>query len=228
MRSDRSTSVWLKLKRLFQQRSQRMTRHHRSTLRVEELEERLTPDDKSASALGIDARDLRLLDGITVLTGQGISIAQVEGERPGLTGYDTIKNLLHPDVTPTDVFLETVRSLKNKDIADHPLNVAGIMIADGPTDKGVAPNAALYSAAFTGAKGVQLQRKVATAAQHAVLANNAVATNISHGFILPPGAKPDGRNLLTTFIDWSAQAHDTLYVVAGNEFGHRAPIPTDE
>jgi hypothetical protein len=36
----------------------------------------------------------------------------------------------------------------------------------------------------------------------------------------------NGDQLLTLFVDWSARAHDILYVVAGNE-GTMIPVPTD-
>src|SRR5262245_22233533 len=72
---------------------------YRFVPRLESLEQRIVLDDSSAGAGGILARNLTLADGVTILTGNGIAIGQVEPERPGKPGYDSPANY-NPDVRP--------------------------------------------------------------------------------------------------------------------------------
>lgn len=66
------------------------------------LEDRLTLDAYSADYQGIDARQLHSTVS-PFLTGDFISIGQVELARPGLPGFDNALNS-HPDVVPWGVF----------------------------------------------------------------------------------------------------------------------------
>lgn len=61
--------------------------------------------------------------------------------------------------------------------------------------------------------------------------NDVRAINFSFGEPLwldpRPDAVLDGNALLTLCIDWSANHHNTLYVIAGNQGRGGIPIPTD-
>jgi hypothetical protein len=92
---------------------------------------------------------------------------------------------------------------------------------------GVSPGARLYAVGDNGS-GPDFDPESALAAQHlASLAGVDVrATNMSFGNPLVGMNTLNGDQLLTLFVDWSARAHDILYVVAGNE-GTMIPVPTD-
>jgi hypothetical protein len=51
-------------------------------------------------------------------------------------------------VTPTQVFLRNGAPEYDHDVNAHAIGVAGVMIADGMTNKGVAPDAKLVASAF--------------------------------------------------------------------------------
>jgi hypothetical protein len=54
----------------------------------------------------------------------------------------------HPHVTPGAVFLRDEIARVNEDVNAHAVGVAGLMIADGPNNKGIAPNAILHASAY--------------------------------------------------------------------------------
>ncbi len=85
----------------------RKQRRHSLVVRLEvrELEQRLATDDATAGVRGIDAREL-YTPGLTLLTGAGIHIGQVEVTRPGKPDFDLPANS-HPHVVPWAVFLRT-------------------------------------------------------------------------------------------------------------------------
>jgi hypothetical protein len=90
-----------------------------------------------------------LADGVTPLTGSGIAIGQFETPRPGKPSPPTNDNAAnsHPDVVPAAVYLIDGGVLANEYTGDHSEKVAGVMIANGSGDKGVAPAASLFASA---------------------------------------------------------------------------------
>src|SRR4051812_764049 len=104
--------------------SRRKATPRRRVLRPERLEERVALDNNSAGPNGINATVLGL-------TGQGVTVGQVETGRPGMrTGGPRDNNAnSHPDVTPAGVFLRNGPAVANQDITPHATEVAGVMIA---------------------------------------------------------------------------------------------------
>ncbi len=205
---------------------------------IEGLEDRVLVDATSTGATsGIHSRDLYQADGTTLLTGSGIGIGQVEDGRPGKWDGPPMDDgdNSHPDVKPTEVFKRNGAAIANQNTQHqngHGEKVAGVMIANGPADKGVAPEAKLYASAYE-TQGTN------PGYQHALLSMQHIATrnggdvraiNLSFGKPRPsPGALLDGSSNLTLGLDWSARVHDTLYVVGGNQdTSPGQPIPTDE
>jgi subtilisin family serine protease len=179
---------------------------------------------------GINSADL-------AQTGDGIGIGQIEIERPGLPGFDMPANA-NPNVIPTGVFLRNGVAVADMNIHVHAEQVAGVMISsdtmdsdpipDGDFPLGVAPDAKLYSSATNVPTGPG-QTEAALSAQHVATRNggDVRAINFSFGEPLVGGEMLNGGSLLTQFVDWSASAHDTLYVIAGNEDAGGIPVPTD-
>jgi hypothetical protein len=168
-------------------------------------------------------------------TGAGISIGQVEPGRPGKRiadgGPDSAINA-NQFIVPVDVF----RRDGNPNVADadkHGEEVAGVMISrdngDGPdmdndTAIGVAPFAKLYASAYIAGTG---ESQAAISFQHIALQDNDDVRAINFSAGISAGASLlDGNSLLTKFVDWSADTHDVLYVIAGNEMTN-IPLPTD-
>jgi len=180
--------------------------------RLEPLEDRLVLDDTSAGVNGINARNLSTADGLTTLTGLGIGIGQLELNRAGKPGYDTQASRFHPHVNPTQVFLGALVDPPNGQTGNHAVAVAGIMIANGPADKGVAPLASLYSAGDPGSGPPE-----AVALQNLVLQPGVRVVNYSSGSELTPGARLDGNSVVPQFMDWSATKHNVFYVVSGHQ-----------
>jgi hypothetical protein len=175
-------------------------------------------DDVSTGVDGIHARGLRAPDGGT-LTGAGIAIGQVEPNRPGKPGFDD-PAFSHPKVEPKSVFVQQNDAGKNAFTSDHAEMVAGVMIAQDSSFPGVAPGASLYAGADA-ASGPFYDPESAITAQHIALQNggDVRAINMSFGNPLLAGTPHDGSALLSQFVDWSADVHDTLYVTAGDESG---------
>ncbi|MEO0520026.1 MAG: S8 family serine peptidase [Cyanobacteria bacterium P01_A01_bin.116] len=184
----------------------------------------------SVSEDGIDAR--RLQAAPYNLTGRKIAIGQVEIGRPGQFGIDKI--------SPPNAVVQVGRifELDGPAIADesvdaHASNVASVMVSQDKINRGVAPNAFLYSAAIGTLTEFTGQQEECLASQHIALQNSGDvrATNFSFGEPLSrderTDATLDGNALLTQCIDWSSRVHKLLYVVAGNQGQGGIPIPTD-
>jgi len=178
---------------------------------------------------GIDAR--RLQAPPYNLTGRKIAIGQVEIGRPAQFGLDkvAVENFV---VNVGRLFYRDGLASPNDYIDPHAANVASIMISDDKFLKGVAPDARLYSAA-TGFEGRGGQAQECLASQTVALQNgdDVRAINFSFGESLSQDPRPnpvlDGNALLTQCIDWSANQHNVLYVIAGNQGQGGIPIPTD-
>jgi len=145
------------------QRDRHVARPSRRKLLLEALEDRVVLDDNSAGPFGINAR-------ATGLTGQGVHIGQIENGRPGLRGAMTDNDQnSHSHVTPAEVFLRDVSPpVWNQDVDTdqfHATKMAGIMVANGPTNRGVAPNAILHASAWREANSTDYETMLVTA-QH--------------------------------------------------------------
>jgi hypothetical protein len=198
---------------------------------------------------GINSKGLIAPDG-QPLDGTGVKIGQVEETRPGDPFGDPLKvddaassnNTVNPAAvyyrqTATN-YNATPNSLRNAmnpsgEIDIHAEGVAGIMISsatDNPlhptTPTGVAPGAQLTSVGFGTGPALTIFQESAQFLRTTV-GPTLRATNISFHIGLFPNGQPDGNQQLTLFLDWSANHHNLLYVVAGTETAAPTPIPTD-
>ncbi|HEY9647061.1 MAG TPA: S8 family serine peptidase [Chroococcidiopsis sp.] len=178
---------------------------------------------------GIDA--YRLHSAPYNLTGHKIAIGQVEIGRPAQFGLDkaAANNFL---VRVSRLFHLDGLAQANDFVDGHAANVASVMISRDKSLTGVAPDATLYSAAV-GFIERSAQPQECLSSQTVALQNggDVRATNFSFGESLAgdprPNATLDGNALLTQCIDWSANEHNILYVIAGNQGRGGIPIPTD-
>jgi Subtilase family len=167
------------------------------------------------------------------LTGRKIAIGQMEIGRPARFGVDKIatnNRLVRPDST----FFRDTPAATDEYVEDHSASVASVMISQDKRFTGVAPNAKLYASAAGFEQQSRSQQPLeCVSAQTVALQNgdDVRAINFSFGESLErdprEDAMLDGNALLTQCIDWSAKAHNTLYVIAGNQGRGGIPIPTD-
>ncbi len=185
--------------------------------------------NRSISEDGIDAR--RLHEPPYNLQGTKIGIGQVEIGRPAQFGIDKV-----PDdrgTNPAGVYYRNFPPNIDSDVDYHAHNVAGVMVSSAKAVRGVAPEARLYASAAVTEFGENRQDLECLAAQHVALQNGDDVRAINFSFGEPlwldprPNAVLDGNALLTQCIDWSAQEHNVLYVIAGNQGQGGIPIPTD-
>ena len=157
------------------------------------------------------------------LTGAGVGIGQVEGQRPGKFG-DNFDDGAHSNfgTIPEAVYLldgqsanwntnsELFDNTKNPPIA-HATLVAGVMISTDPLAPGIAPGAKLYAGAtLSGTGPIDPFDRAAITAQYTALQDNEKVAAINFSFLLPFEVNHhyDGQSKLTKFVDWSAIAHD--------------------
>jgi hypothetical protein len=185
--------------------------------------------ENSVGDTGIDA--YRLQAAPYNLTGRKIAIGQVEVGRPAGQGLDKAANT-NPTVRVRRLFVRNNSAQPNDLVDTHAARVASIMISRDKRQKGVAPDALLYSSAIgNDPDGGQPQE--CTAAQTVANQNggDVRAINFSFGESLQrdPRPKPvlDGNALLTQCVDWSSRVHNMLYVISGNQGRGGFPIPTD-
>ena len=183
----------------------------------------------SIGVKGINARRLQYPP--YNLLGRKIGIGQVEVGRPVKLGKDKVANKLK-SITPRAVFYRDQAPENNKNIDDHATMVAEVMIAQDKYLRGVSPKAKLYASAV-GSLNEGGQPQECLASQHVALQNSGDirAINFSFGESLErderDNARLDGKAILTSCIDWLAQKHDSLNVIAGNQGKGGIPIPTD-
>ncbi|MEB3119193.1 MAG: S8 family serine peptidase [Limnothrix sp.] len=166
------------------------------------------------------------------ITGRKIGIGQVEIGRPGRFGYDkAVGNA--DDFRTAGLFVLEERPGPDEYVDGHAHSVAGVMIGrSGKLARGVAPGAMLYSAA-TGPSEGNGQIGECLASQSVALQNHGDVRAINFSFGEPLSqdqrlnAMLDGNSLLTLCVDWSARAHDVLYLIAGNQGDGGISIPTD-
>jgi hypothetical protein len=195
---------------------------------------------------GINSTGLQLANGMP-LNGDGISVGQVELERPGWSttdgGIDNAANS-SPFVIPKGVYRRTATGggIANQYTSGHAQEAASIIIGTDTTDPdGAGPRSAPIGVAqmsnlYAGATDPTGPTALAYDQEAAITLNNLATLpgidisvmNMSFQHSLAGGGAIDGNQHLTQFVDWSAQnhIHDILYVVAGNQ-GSVRPIPTD-
>lgn len=186
---------------------------------------------ESVGPQGIDA--LRLHGAPYNLTGDKISIGQVEIGRPSQFGLDKIARENLPVVVRRVLLLDGW-AMPDEFVDGHATNVASVMISQDKLRTGVAPEALLYAGAVGPLDGSRsAQPEECLAAQSVALQNggDVRAINFSFGEPLTRDPRPnpvlDGNALLTQCIDWSSRVHGALYVIAGNQGSGGIPIPTD-
>lgn len=167
----------------------------------------------SAGTNGINAKNLGL-------TGKGIAIGQVEQDRPGDPDLDNAAHS-NPVVNPAGVFVQNGAAPANFNTDDHSEQVAGVIISIDATNKGVAPDAKLYSSAYVTAGTNPGYQDALLSMQQVALQNggDVRSTNLSWG----KSGTVDGSSLLSQGMDWSATAHEVLYVTAADEQGAIIP-----
>ncbi len=186
------------------------------------------PTATSIGTAGIDA--LRLHQPPYNLMGKKIAIGQVEIGRPGQFGWDKAAQL--PKFKLEQVFYQNGVAKADKNVEQHAMMVASVMISRDKAFPGVAPDARLYSTAV-GSPKITGQPEECLSTQHIAQQNggDVRAINLSFGEPLErdprPNAKLDGNALLTQCLDWSARVHNVVYVVAGNQGKGGIAIPTD-
>ncbi len=180
--------------------------------------------EKGVNALRLHQKPYNLL-------GRKIGIGQVEVGRPVKFGKDKAANTLDV-ISPRAVFYRDRPPIADKNVDDHASMVAEVMIAKDKYLRGIAPEAKLYASAI-GSLNAGGQAQECLASQHIAEQNSGDvrAINFSFGESLDRDereeARLDGKALLTSCIDWSAQKHNVLYVIAGNQGKGGIPIPTD-
>jgi hypothetical protein len=183
----------------------------------------------SAGTAGIDA--LRLHSSPYNVTGRKIALGQVEIGRPAQFGTDKASKRSGP-VRPEQVFFRDRPPRTNTNVDGHAFSVASVMISTAKAMRGIAPDARLYSSA-AGTPKRYGQPEECLSVQHVAAQNggDVRAINLSFGEALRQDPRPnallDGNALLTQCLDWSAQQHNVLYVVAGNQGKGGISIPTD-
>lgn len=185
--------------------------------------------ENSVGETGIDA--YRLQAPPHNLTGRKIAIGQVEVGRPAQQGLDKAANS-NTAVRVRRLFVRNNSAQPNDLVDSHAGRVASIMISRDKRQRGVAPDALLYSSAVgNDLEGGQPQECIATQMVANQNGGDVRAINFSFGESLrrDPRPKPvlDGNALLTQCVDWSSRIHNALYVISGNQGRGGFPIPTD-
>ncbi len=165
----------------------------------------------------------------TGLDGTGVVIGMVEQGRPGDPDKDLPANY-HSQVNPAEVYNDTSIDGANSQftqglIGDHALEVAGVMIAKllpDPSIVGISPEAQLHAGTYTSQDDVAR----AVASDRIARVPNIRVINVSVGRTPEGLDAPDATSIWSRFIDWSTEAQNVLYVVAGGE-GLNAGIPED-
>ncbi len=190
---------------------------------IEPLEERIALDDNSAGSNGIDSRNLTTPGGVA-LTGSGVRIGNVERGRPGKPGYDSPTDS-HPAVVPGALYRGCGLPTPNEDTqtgGGHATNVAGVMIANGTANHGVARNAILNSSARVSSTGLQILQQYLVSMQ-CVAMSNVYATNMP----IWVSGRPNSYSLLTQGLDWLTKHYNVLHVLARGHTSDGGILPKD-
>jgi subtilisin family serine protease len=178
------------------------------------------------------------------LTGAGVRIGQVEQGRPGDAGNGDTAGNRNSTTNPFDVFIQNNpgNPMPDAEVRPHAQEVAGVMISTSMEDgtgvdddgdmldndiapTGVATGASLYSSAYvTEGTNPGYDDAIMTMQFIASIANMR-AVNHSWGKEEVDFSNPNnGESQLTMAIDWSANRHNVLHLVAGNQ-GMTADTP---
>lgn len=192
-------------------------------------------DANSSGPYGVNGLGLLLPNG-TPLTGAGIAIGMVEGDAPadpdfphpefGFLGNDHVDPAGVYEIDGPNGYI-AVPELPLA-VFQHPMRVAGTMIStddtdpDGPTGPlfapiGLSPGADLHASALISETNDYTKMALQHVATRA--GGDVRAINMSFGFYTGSSLHPDltGNAQETLFLDWSATAHDVLYVAAAHE-----------
>lgn len=151
--------------------------------------------------------------GNAMMAANGVPVLQ--GSVTGGAGGVTLNQYL---TTPN------VYRLDDPNIEDHATEVAGVMIANGNINKGVAINASLHSASF-GLTGSS-QGITVLATQQIAQQNGGTIAAINHSWGFGPlNAGPNGASLVSLGHDWVTTRFNTLQVIAGDELQNPASHP---
>ncbi len=183
-------------------------------------------------SIGADGIDAARLHEEYDLLGRKIGIGQVEIGRPAVFGLDKIPADRAFD--PAGVFVGAEPAESEAYLDGHAQGVASVMVSTLKQRRGVAPGAQLYAAGAEFASGADRQARECLATQTVAQqnGNDVRAINFSFGEPLSLDRRRgeavlDGNALLTLCVDWSANAHNVLYVIAGNQGYGGISIPTD-
>lgn len=186
-------------------------------------------DSASNGPLGINS-GWTLPGGVKIL-GQGVGLGQVENFRPGKPGFDVLLDY-NVAVKPFAVYNDGLSANPGDAIDNHPISVAGVMIADstlGASYAGVAPMASLHSSATV---PNSLTNDDIITATHNLLDPSETPRvrdlNYSFGRSLTGFDVADGNEPLTQYVDWEAYRNDNLIVVGGPvDYQPDIPSPSD-
>ncbi len=203
--------ILLSWQRLLAHDSRNFSATARTILRCETLEERVAPDANSAGPNGINAT-------ATGLLGNDIHIGQIETFRPGKAPKDG-PDYRHDDVVPTEVYLRNEEAFADKNVGNHAISVAGVMIANGNNvdKKGISRNAKLHSSALDDSPA---EPEVIFSMQYVASQNGGVipAINASFGRALVEGEQANGGSQTSLALDYLARRYwdgkGTLFVIA--------------
>jgi subtilisin family serine protease len=175
----------------------------------------------SISEIGINSRNVPY-------TGMGISIGQVELDRPADPDIDNASNsnfftdpeqvyLLDDRVEPTPNSMAELFDNQTPP-TPHATRVAGVMISADAFAPGVARNADLYASHGSFVTNPFIADSLEVTSQFIATRDNGDVPAINMSFAVPFDSNEmgaaNGDSKLTQFIDWSARIHDVLYVTA--------------
>jgi hypothetical protein len=161
--------------------------------------------------------------GFGALNGNGVVIGQNEPSDPnvyGGAGSNVAPTSSLPDGNPNlpqgVVFIDS----PNPSRANHPTEVAGVIVSTIPGQQGIATGAQVVSnnssdVAQNGA-GTWASADLMQLIQSKYIVNMSWGRNVLNNPGLFPGAN-NGNNYITPGVDWAATNYNTLVVVAGNE-----------
>ncbi|HZZ28117.1 MAG TPA: S8 family serine peptidase [Pirellulales bacterium] len=174
---------------------------------------------------GINSQGLLDFNG-QPLTGDGISIGEVEVQRPGKPNYDSDSNS-NFNVKVAAVFAIENVAPPDTDVFFHAEWVASVMVSQDPVTTGVATQASLFASAYENTNNNSTSdADILLSIQKVASQTGMRAVNHSWGQFARPGAIIDGNSQISLGYDWIASNYDVLQVSGGDE-GKGIPIPDD-
>jgi hypothetical protein len=179
-----------------------------------------TADSITISQAGINSK-ITGLDGSYGANGAilKVAIGLAETWRAGKHGYDSA-DFSAPNTVPEGVYSQsqgfTMADVDEYVVGDHATEMAGVMIGNtnaGATYEGVAPAAHLHSIEVTDIDDQQLTAVALDRLAELNVTPEITAINLSWGAEVT-FLEVNGKSHISQFIDWSAQQHEVVYVVA--------------